>query len=332
MSFKRLFKSVAKRAFQVGVSEASTHLPLSKLYTASGEVAAFHVRALERVKTLADAEFSIFSQWGEDGIIEWLLHHNGAMPEIFVEFGVESYRESNTRFLMVHRNWRGLILDGSPANIAVVSDDAVSWRHDLTSKTAFVTTENIDALIRDAGFNGEIGVLSVDIDGNDYWVWDAIGCINPHFVIAEYNAVFGDVQPLTVPYDPAFMRTTAHHSNLYYGASIAAMCALAERKGYTLLGTNRAGVNAFFVRNDRLAVFQDRVADRRPRPSRFRESRDRDGAKSLVRGKDRAGIIADCPVVNIADGRTAPLREFGELYSARWLAMLDGHVGGELQE
>ena len=295
---------------------------VQKLLISQGVISARQISSLKKIESLADVEFSIFSQWGEDGIIEWLVQTNVEMPNSFVEFGVESYREANTRFLLCHRNWRGLIIDGSASNIAAVRDDNILWRYDLTATNAFITRENINGLIQQAGFEGEIGILSVDIDGNDYWVWKAIECVSPHIVIIEYNAVFGDRYSLTIPYDPEFFRTKAHYSNLYFGASIVALSKLAAEKGYTLLGSNLAGGNAFFIRNDRLPRFADRIVDRTARPSRFREGRDAKGNMSFVRGRGRAESIADCTVTDLTNGTSTQLGSFGELYSERWSTLI----------
>src|SRR5581483_4146022 len=141
-------------------------------------------------------------------------------------------------------------MDGSAANMERVRSEDLYWRHDLTALNAFIDRSNISAFIADNGFSGPVGVLSIDIDGNDYWVWEAIECVQADIVVCEYNAVFGDVYPITIPYQRDFRRTAAHRSNLYFGASISALRLLASRKGYELVGTNRAGVNAFFVRRD----------------------------------------------------------------------------------
>jgi len=87
--------------------------------------------------------------------------------------------------------------------------------------------------------------LSIDIDGNDYWVWEAIDSVDPVMTICEYNAVLGDLYPIAIPYDPAFTRTVPNYHHLYYGASIAALQMIAQRKRYTFLGSNSAGNNAF---------------------------------------------------------------------------------------
>jgi hypothetical protein len=298
----------------------------TRILMAQGTLAALHIRAIEHANNLADVEFRIFSEYGEDGILEWLVHHNGTTPECFIEFGVHNYVEANTRFLLMFRNWRGLVFDGDKHNITVVRDDDIYWRHDLTARQAFITRENINSLIIAEGLSGEIGILSVDIDGNDYWTWEAIDCVNPHIVVIEYNAVLGDRFGVTVPYDPHFARTMAHPSNLYYGASIVALTSLADRKGYALLGTNRAGNNAFFVRKDRLFRFDERLTSRGPRPSRFREARDQVDRLAFVRGVNRAAIIARCPVVDVATGRLGPLGSFGNLYSDAWAEIMEGAI------
>ena len=115
-------------------------------------------------------------------------------PRSFIEFGVESFAEANTRFLIENRGWRGLVLDGNKDYMEALRKDALYWRHDLTAVPAFITAENINGLIRDADFAGSIGILSVDIDGNDYWVLEAIDCVDPAIIICEINGVFGDLR------------------------------------------------------------------------------------------------------------------------------------------
>lgn len=292
----------------------------------SGQTASRQVRGLENLTNLYDAEFRVSSQWGEDGIIDWLVHHLNKIPEIFIEFGVENYRESNTRFLLQHRNWRGLVIDGSQKNIDFICQDPISWRHDLKSTSTFVTRENINSIILQAGITGEIGILSIDIDGVDYWVWDAINCINPHIIIVEYNTVFGDLLPLTVPYSPEFIRSNAHHSNLYYGLSINAAKHLAAERGYTFVGSNRAGSNAFFIRDDRSDEILKRIEMVTALPSRFREGRNSDGHLNFTNPSNRTELIAALPVINVLTNTEYALRQAGELYSPYWKALLVGQL------
>jgi hypothetical protein len=283
-----------------------------------GSQSAFAVRQLNALASLGDAEFKVFSQFGEDGIIEWLVSRLTGIPRTFVEFGVEDYSESNTRFLLRNRNWRGLVIDGSAVNIDCIRRRNSFWKNDLTAVAAFVDRDNINGLLADNRFTGELGVLSIDVDGNDYWIWQAIRAVNPWIVIVEYNAVLGDLEALTIPYDPRFVRGRAHQSNLYFGASIKAFVHLGETLGYSLVGSNRAGHNAFFVRNDLLQEIAERIADGRPLPSLFRESRGADGGLSFACGAARRELIAELVVVDVVDGETQRLADVGEIYSPHW--------------
>jgi hypothetical protein len=274
-----------------------------------GQLHAERVRGLPPGSPLGDAEFHVFSQFGEDGIIQYLIANVPTPNPFFVEFGVEDYAEANTRFLVLKDNWAGLIMDGSSANVAAIKADDIYWRHQLTAIDAFITRENVNELISANVDDKDIGLLSIDIDGNDYWVWEATDCISPRIVVVEYNSVFGSSRAITIPYSSNFRRTEAHHSNLYWGASLAALAALATRKGYVLAGCNSAGNNAFFVRGD--------VADYVPRPtvseayveSKFRESRDERGQLTLLSGAARLDAIGHLPVVDVVSGETHALSQ-----------------------
>jgi hypothetical protein len=249
---------------------------------------------------LAGAEFRTFSQWGEDGILQHLLRHVAVSKRIFVEFGVENYTESNTRFLLLNNNWSGLVIDGSSKNIDFIKSDEIYWRHNLKAEHAFVTRENINNLIRCNGISGEIGLLSIDIDGNDYWVWEAIDVVLPSVVVLEYNARFGPQRAVTVPYDAGFVRSKAHHSNIYYGASLAAFCLLGKRKGYSFVGCNMAGNNAFFVRSElrppSLPEFTPAEGFVR---SQFREFRNAHGALAFLTEAQEAAILDKLPLTEV---------------------------------
>ncbi|MEM6758523.1 MAG: hypothetical protein AAF601_03490 [Pseudomonadota bacterium] len=303
-------------------STCRTYHAMARQQFLLGQMAARQIRGIDRLSRLSDVEFSASSQWGEDGIIEWLIHHLGDVPESFIEFGVEDYRESNTRFLLQNRNWRGLVIDGSTAHIETIKSDALCWRHDLMARNAFVDRDNINQLFKEAGFSGEIGLLSIDIDGNDYWVWEAITLVQPVLVVIETNAVFGDLAAVTVPYRKDFQRTKAHLSNLYFGASPKALEYLAEQKGYQLLGTNTNGSNAFFIRNDVSDRIVPKVKDRSFQPSRIRESRNAEGALSYLSGPLRTEEIAHMEVVDVRSRETAPLKTFAPLFSDAWIHRL----------
>ena len=173
-----------------------------------------------KMDSLRGYEVQAFSQWGEDGIIQYLIRKIPIENRVFVEFGVGDYTESNTRFLLQNDNWTGLVIDSSPDNATSIKKDPIYWRFNLKVECAFIDAENISQIITNAGISGDIGLLSIDIDGNDYWVWQAIDCIKPRIVICEYNSLYGPQAKVTIPYDRSFVRTKAHYSNLYYGASL----------------------------------------------------------------------------------------------------------------
>ena len=260
--------------------------------------------------SLRDAEFRVFSQFGEDGIIQYLIHRVPIENEVFIEFGVEDYSEANTRFLLVHDNWRGLVMDGGDAHVSFLRRTGLDWRHDVIGKTAFVDRDNINSLIRSAGLSGDIGLLSIDIDGNDYWVLDAIDEVSPRILVVEYNSTFGPEAAVTVPYEPRFERGRAHWSQLYWGASLAALDTLACRKGYALVGGNSAGNNAFWVREDVLGELPRAPVVEAYAPSRFRESRDESGALTYVGPhEERLRLIRDRPLWDLEADRTLTVGE-----------------------
>ena len=152
--------------------------------------------------SINEAEFKVFSQSGEDGILQYIVQESGIEDDekTFVEFGVEDYSEANTRFLLVNNFWRGLIIDGDKTNMNKVRNSDLYWKSNLTAIDAWVDKESINQLIGDSGFSGKIGILSIDIDGNDYWVWESISVVDPVIVVVEWNSVFGPKHAVTVPY------------------------------------------------------------------------------------------------------------------------------------
>ncbi len=256
-----------------------------------------------------DHEFKVYSQWGEDGIIDHLVQRVAVTSRSFVEFGVENYTEANTIFLLKHRNWRGLVIDGSADNIHTIKRRTEYWRYDLRAEASFITRDNINDIIRRNGFQGDIGLLSVDIDGNDYWIWETIECANPCIVIAEYNSLFGPTAKLSTPYRADFVRSQADPTNMYYGASIAAFADLAERKGYGLVAGNSAGNNVFFVRNDLLGTLKTLTPQQAYVEAAFREAHTPQGEVTHLAFRERQSVIAHLPLVDVVSGKTTSLKE-----------------------
>ncbi len=254
-------------------------------------------------------EFRAFSQWGEDGIIQFLIRHVPIPRKIFIEFGVEDYTEANTRFLLTTGNWSGLVLDSSDENVAKIRSSLIHRLYDLTAVPAFVTRDNINQLLRDNGMVGEIGLLSIDIDGNDYWIWEAITVVNPAIVVIEYNYRFGPEAAVTIPYEERFDRTRNNASWIYFGASLKALCLLAERKGYCFVGCNSNGVNAFFVRRDRKPeTIKALLAEEGYVEGRFSEFHNHQGEIVKISQQEQRDALRGLPLVEVG-GREGSVSE-----------------------
>ena len=229
--------------------------------------------------------------------------------EIFIEFGVENYMESNTRFLMMNNNWSGFVMDGSENSMNYLKDQSWYWKYSLTNKAVFIDKNNINELLANTGFSN-IGLLHIDLDGNDYHILSEIDLskLNPSIIIMEYNSVFGKDRPITIPYEEEFDRTNAHYSNLFWGASLSALSYLALKKGYALIGCNLAGVNAYFLKN---SLLNDKVKelsiDEAFKVSKFRDSRNKDYSLSYLAGKERIDMIKGLEVINVKTNKKEKL-------------------------
>ncbi len=198
---------------------------------------------------VADTGFRVFSQFEEDGKLLFIFSVIGMKSKIFVEIGSDDGVNSNSANLYFNFGWHGLFIDGNPGSIKRGRKFFSKYPHPWFYKPEFVcakvTRENINQLIKDAGIEGEIDLLSVDIDGNDYWIWDALEVIDPRVVIIETHNEFG-LNNIVVPYDPDYFYPGKHP--IYHGASPVAMTRLAKRKGYRLVGANELGFNFIFIK------------------------------------------------------------------------------------
>lgn len=222
-------------------------IKLNELKVLNGNILS-EIKKNNNNSNISNNEFKVFSQFGEDGIIQYLVNNLKITNKLFIEFGVENYEEANTRFLLESNNWSGLIIDSSKDNISHIKKQNYYWRNDIIALRKFVSPENINDIIEENQFDGDIGLLSIDIDGNDYWVLNAIDVVFPDIIIIEYNANFGPDKSLTIKYNPNFMRAKTGINKLIYGCSLKAVFNLCESKGYSLVYVNKNGNNAFFVK------------------------------------------------------------------------------------
>lgn len=248
---------------------------------------------------LKEKEFSIFSQFGEDGIIQYLVNLIDIPNKTFIEFGVEDFGESNCRFLMMKDNWRGFVIDGNDRNISRLIKNYYYWKYDLQAICAFVNKDNIEDLLDQSGFDHDLGILSIDLDGVDYFILSSIAKFKPRILICEFNPIFGPTRKVTVPYDEKFQRFKHHYSGQYWGASLSAINDVATRLGYGLIGTNSAGHNAFFIRDDLMKQPLNRMDPERAFNSpTYRDSRDVRGNISFINFSARQKLIQGLPVLN----------------------------------
>ncbi|MFT4771638.1 MAG: hypothetical protein ACJAZC_001223 [Cryomorphaceae bacterium] len=204
----------------------------------------------DELPSISETGFRVFSQFEEDGMLLFIFSVLGMEKKVFVEIGSDDGVNSNSANLYFNFGWRGLFIDGNPASIKrgkrFFSKYPHSWFYQPKFLCAKVNRENVNELIKNAGITGEIGMLSIDIDGYDYWVWDALEVIQPQVVIIETHNEFG-MENIVVPYDPNYSYPGKHP--IYHGASPIAMTKLANKKGYRLVGANELGFNFIFVKN-----------------------------------------------------------------------------------
>jgi hypothetical protein len=201
-------------------------------------------------KKLNRYEFKVFSQAGEDGIISEIFNRIGTTNKFFVEFGVGNGLENNSAYLLV-KGWQGYWIEGSERfckSIRQSFEDLLA-NQQLTLKNTFITAANIEDLFREGNVPTELDLLSIDIDGNDYWVWQAITNYRPRVVILEYNAIYPPESSWVMQYNPSHQ----WKYNSHMGSSLKALEKLGDQKGYKLVACSFSGVNAFFVREDLLA-------------------------------------------------------------------------------
>ncbi|SRR5258708_929506 len=269
-----------------------------------GKLLTYTVIKKNSIQSLEEVEFKVFSQFGDDGIIQYLIRKIKIDNRVFIEFGVEKYVESNTRFLLINNNWKGLVIDCTESDIQSIKTDDIYWKYNITAVSKFITRENINEIFISNNIVGEIGILSIDVDGNDYWVWESITSVKPAIVIIEYNSVFGPDFAITIPYKSTFNRTKAHYSNLYWGSSLKALISLGTKKGYNFIGCNSNGNNAYFVKKDKMGKLKKKNIRTGYVISQFRESRDKKGNLTFISDNDRLKTIKDLVVFDIEKKRT----------------------------
>ncbi len=206
-------------------------------------------RGSEWLPDFRDAGFRKYSEFEEDGILLYIFALIPPINRTCVEICAGNGRECNTANLIINHGWWGHLFDGNEQNVKAGTEffrrNKDTFLHPPRFTHAWITAENVNDLIEQSGVSGPVDLLSLDIDGMDYWVWKALSVIEPQVVVCETHNPIPPDKALTVPYDPDFVFESEH----YRGASLAAMCNLSREKGYRLIGTHRFGFNAFFMKD-----------------------------------------------------------------------------------
>jgi hypothetical protein len=212
------------------------------------------VRRGEPLPSFEEVEFRTFSQNGEDGILLFIFSVIGTTNRTLLDLGSGNGLIANSTNLLVYHGWNGLLVDGSEDNANMAREfftrckDTASWPPKVVA--AWLDVESINRLVAENGLAGSIDLLSIDIDGCDYWIWEALEQVQPRVVVLEYLDILGPSRAWSIPYRPDFVGENDELGLCYGGASLPAFVKLGRRKGYRLVGCQQYGYNAFFVRND----------------------------------------------------------------------------------
>jgi hypothetical protein len=267
-----------------------------------------------QIQFLHEAEVKIFSQWGEDGIIDYLLHILKISKPRILEIGVGDFTECNSRFAAEFMNASVYMVDINKELVDKVIDKNLYWKTTLYPQIDRVTPDNAQshfesALIKMRG----IDLLSIDIDGNDFWVLEALDLEKVSIVICEYNPVYGSKIACTIIRNDNYDRSKSHFSYLHFGMSLRAAILLLKRKGFIFVGSNLVGNNAFFVREELRSQIKLQIPDLDQLEFfvdwRIRESRSRDGDLNFLSLNDSRKEIQDCSVYDIEAEKIIKVRD-----------------------
>jgi len=271
----------------------------------------------DNISSISDVDYKIYSQFGEDGIIDFILRKLNIEKPKFVEIGVGDYTESNTRFLFESRTAKGLIIDCLEDLSSKVSKNLKLWKGDLKIEEIFVSSENINSVLEKNNFEKDIDFFSLDIDGIDYWIIKSLPVNFSKVAVIEYNPIFGHEYEVTVPNIDKFDRTSYHYSNLCYGMSLKALVKIMELKNFYFLGSNLRRNNAFFVSknfnkdtcfpNLKISNISENV------DCNIRESRGKTKELTYLSGHERIREIKDCEIIDLKKNKKIKVKDIFDL-------------------
>jgi hypothetical protein len=203
--------------------------------------------------------YRVYSQCDEDGIIARIFELIGERTRLFVEIGCGNGIENNTHNLLI-KGWRGAWIDADRANIAGIQSELDYAPNDVLSvRQAFVDVQNVNDFVKqglsDVGvqaFPADLDFCSIDIDGNELYVWQALNVVKPRVLCIEYNARFPPPMEVVIGY----RADHRYAEDDYQGASLQALTNALQSSGYQLVACGISGVNAFFVQAAELGRLQ----------------------------------------------------------------------------
>ncbi len=261
----------------------------------------------KNIKKLSNAEFKIYSQNGEDGILDYLIYSLGIERPKFIEIGIGDYSESNSRFIFERTSPKGMVVDSIPDLEKKIKKRIKIWKGDLKIVNKEINSKNALDILEKDEMMVDLDLFSIDIDGIDYWVLDKLPKFFSKIAVIEYNPTFGFELEVSVPNIPNFNRTNYHYSNLCFGMSFKAAVNLMDKKGFYFVGSNFLKNNAFFVskKYKKKTFFKNLKIDNSKfnTESNFRESRDINNNLNYLSGKNKIKEIINCKVVNLKNSK-----------------------------
>ena len=257
----------------------------------------------KKIDNINQTELKIFSQNGEDGIIDYLLESLLIQKPKFVEIGVGDYSEANTRFIFETRSPKGLIVDCNKHLEKKVKKNIKLWKSDISIVEDFVTSQNITSILKKNNFHNQVDLFSLDVDGIDYWILKELPKNFSKIAILEFNPYFGPTNSITIPNIKNFDRSKYHSSMLYFGMSLKAAIDLMSKKNLTFVGSNLMRNNAFFVRKDLLKKLSLKNITQKNLKNyvdaNFREGRNTKGELSYLSKDEIIKKIKNCEVIDL---------------------------------
>ena len=254
------------------------------------------------MKDLWDAEFRVFSQFGEDGIVDLLLDELQISKPRIMEIGAGDFSECNSRFALHKRNCSAYLVDMREDLQRGLQESEIRWKASVAVEIAKIDEKNIkDIESKASKFLKYIDVISLDIDGIDFWIAQHINWNGIKIAIVEYNPVFGAKLSVSIPKDTFSSRFEHHYSGLVYGASLLAWIEFFESKDMRFVGTNRAGNNAFFVPSSLAGNLPFRLPDISQLDAyvdwQIRDSRNQDQALSSLSLEQARDLISGVELI-----------------------------------